>query len=344
MHRVHGLVACSILGLGLLAGRPARADDDEAAPAATALPLGGDLANGATRYRLDCASCHGLTGAGDGPLAGALNPHPAKLRDGSYLWAHLDSQILDAMTGDGLAPGAPPRAHHLDQLDARDILAWLKQPVLEVSASFPTAVQYIAHVHKIDKDGQGRVEKVLDRPLTPAEAEVTIFTVYGPDAEAGLQPNGHPTKIADDPGPLYGAKPRRRLGYIFFKTLELSDGSVDTLLAMSNDSRLIDVRTMPSDDPKVEKSRAKLEKLLRSYIGSGGRVDKKPIEPHEKGVKAPKDVQNAMMLAFEQLLEGDAMFQKEERNRFALDPDAFNFPQAADQGEVKFKFKESKQK
>lgn len=49
-----------------------------------------------------------------------------------------------------------------------------------------------------------------------------------------------------------------------------------------------------------------------------------------------------MVLAFERLLEGEAMFLKEEHQRYQLDPDAYNFPSAADQGDVKFDFKQSK--
>ena len=36
----------------------------------------GDVEAGKKAYELNCASCHGMTGMGDGPVAAALNPKP----------------------------------------------------------------------------------------------------------------------------------------------------------------------------------------------------------------------------------------------------------------------------
>ncbi len=38
-----------------------------------------DLETGMTKYQINCASCHGETGMGDGPAATALNPKPDPL-------------------------------------------------------------------------------------------------------------------------------------------------------------------------------------------------------------------------------------------------------------------------
>ncbi len=43
------------------------------------------LARGAQIYQQDCASCHGLTGSGDGPAGLGLMPPPSALRDGARL-------------------------------------------------------------------------------------------------------------------------------------------------------------------------------------------------------------------------------------------------------------------
>lgn len=319
----------------LLSASSARAEE-------TSAPLAGDLSNGARHYRLDCAQCHGVTGNGDGPLAAGLNPRPTRLRDGAFIWSHSDEEIIDAIHGDTLPPGAPMHGRGLSKLDARDILAWLKAPVIGISALYPTAYEYIAHLQTVDRDGQSRVEDVLGRKLTEAESKVMIFTVYKPDE--GVKANGHPQKVPEDLSLLYNAKPRRRIGFVCYQQLNLDSGLVDVAMAMNNDARLVNLVTLPSSDPKVEKNRDKTEKLLKSYIGSGGRMDKKPVQPQEKGVKATKDVQAAMLLAFERLREGETMFLKEEQQRFALDKDAFDFPQADDQGEVKFQFKETKTK
>jgi mono/diheme cytochrome c family protein len=333
-------LAVSLFAIAAAGALPARADDDNASA-----PMPGDLLNGAKRYRLDCASCHGMSGNGDGPLASELRPRPTRLRDGNFLWSHGDQQIIDAILGQGLPAGAPMHGRHITPLDARDIVAWLREPVLEVSAPFPLATDYIAHPQMIDRDGQGRIEDILGRRFNDAEANVMVFVVYRADPDSNVRPDGHPQKAAEDPASIYALKPRRRIGFVTYQTLDFDSGPIDALLAMDNDARLIEVRTMPSADPKVEKGREKMEKLLRTYIGTGGRLDKEPIEPHERGVKAPKDVQTQMVIAFERLLEGEAMFLKEERKRFELDPDAFNFPAAADQPtNVKFDFKQKKTK
>jgi high-affinity iron transporter len=47
-----------------------------------------DLARGAEIYQSSCASCHGVAGAGDGPMAAGLDPAPANLTD----WTALSDQ------------------------------------------------------------------------------------------------------------------------------------------------------------------------------------------------------------------------------------------------------------
>ena len=51
-----------------------------AAPAATA----GDAAAGKAKYDMFCASCHGPTGKGDGPVGAALNPKPRDFSVGDF--------------------------------------------------------------------------------------------------------------------------------------------------------------------------------------------------------------------------------------------------------------------
>jgi mono/diheme cytochrome c family protein len=56
---------------------------------AAALSLGGpadagDVAAGKTDYELNCSSCHGLTGKGDGPISAALNPKPRDFSKGEF--------------------------------------------------------------------------------------------------------------------------------------------------------------------------------------------------------------------------------------------------------------------
>lgn len=55
---------------------------------------------GADQYRMYCASCHGTTGRGDGPIAASLRPPPADLtliaaRNGGQYPEELVYQIID---------------------------------------------------------------------------------------------------------------------------------------------------------------------------------------------------------------------------------------------------------
>ena len=44
----------------------------------------GDAAAGKTAFEANCASCHGTTGKGDGPVGAALNPHPRDFSIGEF--------------------------------------------------------------------------------------------------------------------------------------------------------------------------------------------------------------------------------------------------------------------
>lgn len=90
-----GVLAALVLGLVVasrnLGGRSDRKADDPD-------PL---LAEGRTLYEWRCASCHGKTGIGDGPIAGSLKELPGDLTDDS--WDHGDrpDQVL-AIVAEGV--------------------------------------------------------------------------------------------------------------------------------------------------------------------------------------------------------------------------------------------------
>jgi cbb3-type cytochrome oxidase cytochrome c subunit/cytochrome c2 len=93
-------------------GSPARARRPGDSPAATG---GGDLARGQQLYASNCASCHGITGAADGPGAAALQPHPANLAEHEYTRARLMEVLWNGADGTAMPAW---RDHSVDDLTA----------------------------------------------------------------------------------------------------------------------------------------------------------------------------------------------------------------------------------
>lgn len=314
------------------------------------LPVAGDLVNGAKLYRLHCAACHGAGGTGDGVLAPGLDPKPGAVRDGALLFAKSAEELLATTLGQNGPKGLPNmHGRGLTALDARDLLAWVRSTVPSIQDIFPGASDYIAHAQSIDNFGAERAEKALGYALSAEDRAIMIFAAFKPaDPAEGEKPKAHvgpPRLLPEDPAQLYEAKPKRKIGLIGYVPLTLDGGSFQVALAFNRMMRLVDVRTVVAGDDKSEALRLKYDKLLRSYIGAGGREEKRPVEPQDKGMKAPKDVQAAMLKAYQRVYEGSAMYDKEEKDRFWADPDAFKFPAAMDQpDEVKFEFKTKKGK
>jgi len=67
---------------------PAAAPTEAAAPASAAAPAAttasAGAADGAQAYKLNCSTCHGPEGKGDGIAAASLNPKPANFATGAF--------------------------------------------------------------------------------------------------------------------------------------------------------------------------------------------------------------------------------------------------------------------
>lgn len=77
--------------------------------AASVPPAKASAPNGGALYARWCASCHGPTGAGDGPNARSLPVRPAVHRDAATMKIRSDDQLFDAIAAGGAAMGRSPR-------------------------------------------------------------------------------------------------------------------------------------------------------------------------------------------------------------------------------------------
>jgi mono/diheme cytochrome c family protein len=86
---------------------PAPAEIPDTPPAESAA-VEADAKAGKADYQIYCASCHGETGAGDGPVAQALNPKPARHNDGAYMNPLTDDYLFKVIKFGGASVGKSP--------------------------------------------------------------------------------------------------------------------------------------------------------------------------------------------------------------------------------------------
>lgn len=75
-----------------------------------------DLLNGQRLYQAQCASCHGATGAGDGALAGQLDPKPVDFTDGDRARQRSVMALYQVIT-QGVSGTSMPEFSKLDEAD-----------------------------------------------------------------------------------------------------------------------------------------------------------------------------------------------------------------------------------
>lgn len=72
-----------------------------------------------------CASCHGLTGKGDGPMAPLLSPRPASLISAGTS-VKSDKELLDVITNGKPRTAMPPWKDLLSKEECYDVLAYIR--------------------------------------------------------------------------------------------------------------------------------------------------------------------------------------------------------------------------
>ena len=97
----------------------------------------GDAAAGKTIYTTNCASCHGETGKGDGPVGAALNPKPRDFSQAQFKYdgnkdgkpgsdADLHAVIKDGAAAYGGSPMMAPWGGSLSDKDIDNVIAYIR--------------------------------------------------------------------------------------------------------------------------------------------------------------------------------------------------------------------------
>jgi mono/diheme cytochrome c family protein len=104
---------------------------------ATAAHAAGDAAKGKVIFTTNCASCHGDSGKGDGPVGAALNPHPRDFTKAEFKFDTLkdgkpgsDAALaLVIKNGAGMYGGSPlmaPWGGTLSDADIQNVIAYIR--------------------------------------------------------------------------------------------------------------------------------------------------------------------------------------------------------------------------
>ncbi len=106
---------------------PAKTPDTPSDPDAA---VEADAKLGKADYQIHCASCHGETGEGDGPVAQALNPKPARHNDGAYMNPLTDDYLFKVIKFGGLSVGKSsmmaPLGGSLSDQQIRNVIAFIR--------------------------------------------------------------------------------------------------------------------------------------------------------------------------------------------------------------------------
>ena len=92
--------------------------------------IDGNASAGESSYNMYCTMCHGPGGNGEGPMAAALIPKPAKHNDGNYMNTLTNEHIIKVVTDGGAAAGKSPLMAPwggvLNPAQVKDVLAFVR--------------------------------------------------------------------------------------------------------------------------------------------------------------------------------------------------------------------------
>ena len=118
--------------LGLLLGACGKSEDKgdksgaKVEQPATKAPEDPAIAEARQLFKIRCASCHGMSGKGDGPAAAAINPKPRNYTSRKWQQSVTDAQIAEVIKKGGQAMGLNPMMPAQQDLNDKQLAGLVK--------------------------------------------------------------------------------------------------------------------------------------------------------------------------------------------------------------------------
>ncbi|MFA6033336.1 MAG: cytochrome c [Myxococcota bacterium] len=266
----------------------------------------GDVAAGEKIYKVNCASCHGFGGGGDGVAASKFIPRPVSHRNPDVMGSLDDSMVFKVVREGDKATGSvsamPAFLAGVNELDVWDLIAYLRTMHLRIDAFIPGGAYFITKSYRVMSPE--RIQKAVGEALTPEEEELKVFTVFRSPGYGG-----NAQFVPYEPGKIDHLKKNFKLGYLAFVKVPGPKGPVEVGLAMDPAGRILKVLPAEQNVPKdIAKFFTKFEGL-----GKRGKYEMWKVPGMDAGVT------KEFYKQYLRMLEAVFMFEKEEKERTWMD-------------------------
>ncbi len=264
--------------------------------------LDGDPVHGALLFQKHCAACHGKNGVG---------AKAKKINSGAMINALDERSLLEMMTGDG-----PDGLHNglkrgLGELDAWDVVGFLRSRVVMIGELFPEANNFIVKSYSLDKNAVNRIKRTTGTKPDAKKSAAMVFTLFKKGSASGLK------LVPQNPRLLDGLKRKMKVGYVVFVPFK----GKELAIALEPKQYRVSALRVVGADGREDKD---LNKLLSRFKGKGDRrMSGKPKGRLKAGGggRQVKALEAELTRAYVTAAELVTAYEVEERERSWADDD-----------------------